>query len=260
MLALGCDVGTMFTKTVIMENGNLIAHDITRNTGRLGEIVESSLHNAMTQAGVSAGDISAAGGTGMGAKYIGIPHTAEGIIKCVGLGAFWSLPDARTVVDLGGLSTTIISLNGSGRVMEYRTSDKCASGSGFFLELAAQALEMTVEAMGEIVLPQEDSAHMSTQCAVFCESEIVSHINDGVEVESIVAGINYSLGSGIATMINRLGAIPEILVTGGVAKSRGVIHALEKYLGMDVVMGTKADHQLTGAVGAALCVQERLEL
>ncbi len=127
---------------------------------------------------------------------------------------------------------------------------------GFFLELAAQALELTVEEMGETVVPPEECAHMSTQCAVFCESEIVSHINDGIEVKSIVGGINYSLGSGIATMINRLGAIPAILITGGVAKSRGVVCALEKHLGMEVVKSVPADHQLIAAVGAALCARD----
>ncbi len=256
MLSLGCDVGTMFTKTVVMDNGNVIAHDITRNNGTLKELVEASIHSAVSRAGLSLDDIKVRGGTGMGDKYIRIEHANQGIIKSLARGSFWALAGARTVVDLGGLSTTIISLNGAGKVIEYRTSDKCASGSGFFLELAAQALELTVEEMGETVVPPEECAHMSTQCAVFCESEIVSHINDGIEVKSIVGGINYSLGSGIATMINRLGAIPAILITGGVAKSRGVVCALEKHLGVEVVKSVPADHQLIAAVGAALCARD----
>ncbi|NMD39773.1 MAG: hypothetical protein GYA83_03170 [Deltaproteobacteria bacterium] len=111
--------------------------------------------------------------------------------------------------------------------------------------------------MGATVVAPEDCAHMSTQCAVFCESEIVSHVNDGMDVRSIVGGINYSLGSGIATMINRLGIKPAILVTGGVAKSRGVVIALEKHLGREVVKTVPADHQLIAAIGAALCARER---
>jgi (R)-2-hydroxyacyl-CoA dehydratese activating ATPase len=256
MLAIGCDVGTMFTKTVVMDNGNVMAHDITRNTGALNEIVNASLDNATSKAKVSLDDIKIRGGTGMGDKYIRIDHVNEGIIKCIAKGASWVLEGVRTVVDLGGLSTTIISLNEKGRVLEYRTSDKCASGSGFFLELAAQALELSIEDMGNTVMEQQDCAHMSTQCAVFCESEIVSHINDGIDVKSIVGGINYSLGSGIATMINGLGGRPAILVTGGVAKSRGVVHAIQRYLGMDIVSTISADHQLIAAIGAALCAGE----
>ena len=256
MIVLGCDVGTMFTKTVLMDNGNVIAHDLTRNTGNLNKIVESSIQNVVSGAGVSVEDIGICGGTGMGDKYIHIPHIKEGKIKCLARGSFWAVPESRTVVDLGGLSTSIISLNDSGKVLEYRTSDKCATGSGFFLELAAQALELTVEEMGNIILPPEDRAHMSTQCAVFCESEIVSHINDGVDVKSIVSGINFSLGSGIATMINRLGAKPQVLLIGGVAKSRGIIHALEEHLEMKVISPVSVDQQLIGAIGAALCARE----
>ncbi len=257
MLALGCDVGTMFTKTVVMDNGNVKGHNITRNTGALREIVDASIHHAAERAGVTLDDIHVRGGTGMGDKYIGIDHVNEGVIKCIARGACWALKEVRTVVDLGGLSTTIISLGETGRVIEYRTSDKCASGSGFFLKLAAQALELSVEEMGATVVAPEDCAHMSTQCAVFCESEIVSHVNDGMDVRSIVGGINYSLGSGIATMINRLGIKPAILVTGGVAKSRGVVIALEKHLGREVVKTVPADHQLIAAIGAALCARER---
>lgn len=192
----------------------------------------------------------------MGDKYIHIPHVKEGKIKCLARGSFWAVSETRTVVDLGGLSTSIISLNDSGKVLEYRTSDKCATGSGFFMELASQALELTVEEMGSIILPPDDRAHMGTQCAVFCESEIVSHINDGIDVKSIAAGINFSLGSGIATMVNRLGAKPQVLLTGGVAKCRGVIHALEEHLGMKVISSVSVDQQLIGAIGAALCARE----
>ena len=141
MLALGCDVGTMFTKTVVMDNGHVMGHNITRNTGALREIVDASIHHAAEMEGGTLDDIHVRGGTGMGDKYIGIDHVNEGVIKCIARGACWALKEVRTVVDLGGLSTTIISLGETGRVIEYRTSDKCASGSGFFLELAAQALE-----------------------------------------------------------------------------------------------------------------------
>jgi (R)-2-hydroxyacyl-CoA dehydratese activating ATPase len=258
MFSIGCDVGTMFTKTVIMEDETVIAHDITRNAGNLHEVVEASLQKALAMAGVHSSDIAACGGTGMGDKYITSEHTGQGIIKCLAKGSRWALPGVRTVVDLGGLSTSIISLDDSGKVLEYRTSDKCATGSGFFLELAAHALEMSIEDMGQIMLPPGERAHMSTQCAVFCESEIVSHVNDGIEVNSIVAGINASLGSGIATLIKRLGPRQEILVTGGVAKSRGVVLALEEHLGMEVMKRATTDQQLIGAVGAALCAREGL--
>ena len=207
MLILGCDVGAITTKTVIFGDNGIVACDITANNGNLTKVVEKSVDNVISKAGVSLDDIDVKVGTGMGEQYIPFDHITEGIIKCLAVAVHWIHPDTRTVVDIGGLRTTVISINEKGKVLEYRTSDKCASGSGFFLKLAAQALELKVEDFGNIIVPYGESAHMGTQCAVFGESEIVSHINDGEEPEKIAAGINYSLGRSVTTMINRIGGI-----------------------------------------------------
>jgi predicted CoA-substrate-specific enzyme activase len=259
MFLLGCDVGSMTTKTVILGNKGVVAYDIAANDGNLTKVVETSVNKVVTKAGVSLADIDVKGGTGMGEQYIPFDHAKEGIIKCLAVAVHWIHPHTRTVVDIGGLSTSVISINEHGKVLEYRTSDKCASGSGFFLKLAAQALELKVEDLGNIIIPCGERVHMGTQCAVFGESEIVSHINDGEDPEKIAVGINYSLGSSIATMINRLGGIKDIVATGGVAKNKGVIRAIEEILGMEVITLSSIDEQLVGALGAALCAQQRIQ-
>ena len=259
MLILGCDVGAITTKTVIFGDDGIVAYDITANNGNLTKVVEKSVDNVISKAGVSLDGIEVKAGTGMGERYIPFDHITEGIIKCLAVAAHRIHPDTRTVVDMGGLITTVISINEKGKVLEYRTSDKCASGCGFFLRLAAQALEMKVEDFGNLILPYEESAHMGTQCAVFGESEIVSHINDGVEPEKIAAGINHSLGRSVTTMINRIGGIKDIVATGGVAKNKGVIRAIEETLGMEVITLSSIDEQLLGALGAALCAQQRVQ-
>jgi predicted CoA-substrate-specific enzyme activase len=259
MLILGCDVGAMTTKTVVFGDDGIVAYDITANNGNLTKVVEKSVNNVISKAGVSLKDIDANGGTGMGERYIPFDHITESFIKCLAVAVHWIHPDARTIVDMGGLITTVISINEKGKVLEYRTSDKCASGCGFFLRLAAQALEMKLEDFGNLILPYDESAHMGTQCAVFGESEIVSHINDGVEPEKIAAGINHSLGRSVTTMINRIGGIKDIVATGGVAKNKGVIKAIEETLGMDVITLSSIDEQLLGALGAALCAQQRVQ-
>lgn len=256
MLTLGCDVGSMATKTVVLGDEGVVAFDIAVNNGNLTKVVQASIDRVIVNAGMNLSGIDATAGTGMGEQYIPLDHSKEGIIKCLALGVHSIHTSARTIVDIGGLSTSVININEDGKVLEYRTSDKCASGSGFFLKLAAQALEMKTEDLGNIILPCGDRAHMGTQCAVFGESEIVSHINDGVDPEKIVAGINYSLGSTVATMINRLGAVMDIVVTGGVAKNRSVVAAIEEKLGMNVVTLSSVDEQLIGAVGAALCARQ----
>jgi (R)-2-hydroxyacyl-CoA dehydratese activating ATPase len=259
MFYLGCDVGSTTTKTVILGDNGIVAYDIAANNGNLTKVIEMNVNKAISKAQVSYTDISVTGGTGMGEQYIPFDHTKEGIIKCLAVAVHWIHPRARTVVDIGGLSTSVISINENGKVLEYRTSDKCASGSGFFLKLAAQALELKVEDLGNIIFPCGERAHMGTQCAVFGESEIVSHINDGEEPEKIAAGINYSLGSSVATMINRLGGIQDIVATGGVAKNKSVLRAIEEILGMEVITLSSMDEQLVGALGAALCAQQRMQ-
>jgi predicted CoA-substrate-specific enzyme activase len=259
MLILGCDVGAIATKTVIFGDTGIVAYDITVNNGNLKKVVEKSVDTAISKAGMLLECIEVKAGTGMGEQYIPFEHTTEGIIKCLAVAVHRIHPHARTIVDMGGLITTVISISEKGKVLEYRTSDKCASGSGFFLKLAAQALELNVEDLGDIIIPCGERAHMGTQCAVFGESEIVSHMNDGEAPEKIVAGINYSLGSSVATMINRLGGIQDIVATGGVAKNKSVLRAIEEILGMEVITLSSIDEQLVGALGAALCAQQRMQ-
>jgi len=141
-------------------------------------------------------------------------------------------------------------------VLEYRTNDRCAAGTGFFLDLAAQALELTVEELGPISLSANGRAQIGSQCAVFRESEIVTHMNEGVEVADIAAGISHSLGRSVATMVKRLGIEPEIVLSGGVAKNIGVVKAIEENLGV-TVRAVDTDSQLIGAIGAALSAAQR---
>jgi activator of 2-hydroxyglutaryl-CoA dehydratase len=122
--------------------------------------------------------------------------------------------------------------------------------------MAAHALELEVEELGQVSLSAKGRAHVSAQCAVFGESEIVSHVNDGVDPADIVAGITYSVGASVASMVKRLSLEKEIVVTGGVAKNAGVIKALEEKLGVETV-SIQLDSQIIGAVGAALLAQER---
>jgi (R)-2-hydroxyacyl-CoA dehydratese activating ATPase len=251
MIVLGCDVGAMATKTVLLENGNLAAHNIEANEGKLVDVVGKSIDSLLEATGKSMSDIQAFGGTGRGEKYISFQHSTEGLMNCLARGTLWAFPEARTIVDMGGLGTTALSITDEGKVLEYRSNDRCAAGTGFFLDLAAQALELTVDQLGPLSLKANGRVQISSQCAVFRESEIVTHVNEGEDVADIVAGINHSLGLAAATMVRRLGAEPEITVTGGVAKNVGVVKALEANVGMTVTP-VNTDPQLIGAIGAAI--------
>lgn len=251
MNVLGCDLGALATKTVIISDNALIAYDITPNRGRLGEAVEHSLNSVLSQAKMSLSDMQWCGGTGWGQKYITFPHVPQTSITCLARGAQWARAGARTVIDIGGLSTTIVNVNSQGKVLEYRTNDRCASGTGFYLEIAAQALELSIEEMGQVALSATGRAFISGQCAVFGESEIVTHINDGSSVPDIAAGISYSIASGVGTMARRLGVESELVVCGGVAKHEGVTASLLEILEMEAAE-LEVDPQILSALGAAL--------
>jgi predicted CoA-substrate-specific enzyme activase len=257
MISLGCDIGAVATKSVVMKGKSLAAWDIRPNEGRMIEAAKKSVSDLLQKAGLSMGDMERLGGTGWGEKYMPFDHTTESMISCLARGGHWMGPAASTVLNIGGLSTTIISINPhDGKVIEYRTNDRCASGTGFFLEMAAQALEMRVEDLGAVALSARGRAHISAQCAVFGESEIVTHVNDGAEPADIVSGIVYSIGASVASMARRLSLEREVIVTGGVGKNLGVIQAVEACIGFET-MKVPWDPQLVGAIGAALWAQER---
>jgi len=256
MISLGCDIGALATKTVIFMDGVLAAYDIMPNEGRLSRIAEVSVKKVLSETGLSLNEIENRVGTGWGRRYIPFPHVSETMIRCLARGAHWMVPESKTVVNIGGLSTTVVSIRGEGgRVIEYRTNDRCASGTGFFLEMAAQALELTVEELGSIALSAKRRAHISAQCAVFGESEIVTHVNDGTDPAEIIAGIVYSIGANVASMARRLSLEREVVVTGGVAKNEGIMKALEEHLGFQAAR-VRLDPQIAGAVGAALLALE----
>ncbi|MBI5586588.1 MAG: 2-hydroxyglutaryl-CoA dehydratase [Deltaproteobacteria bacterium] len=258
MIVLGCDVGALATKTVLLNNGELLGWDITPNVGRLGQVAEESLSKVLRKTGLTLEQIALCWGTGWGKKYIPYPHSPENLINCLSRGARWLWPAVRTVVDIGGLTTTVIHLKEQGGILEYRNNDRCASGTGFFIELAAQALELPLDELDSTASRARGRAHIGAQCAVFGESEIISHVNDGVEPAEIVAGLTYAVGLGAATMVRRLGIVPDILMTGGVTKIRSVVWSLEENLATKTCL-PDCDPQIVAAIGAALAGADGLQ-
>ncbi|MBC8276408.1 MAG: 2-hydroxyglutaryl-CoA dehydratase [Chloroflexi bacterium] len=255
MIAMGCDVGTSAVKVAIMEDGTIVTHAITPTEGRITQATEKCVNKVLSNVRLSLNDIKYCAGTGWGVRYLSFPHTEESSMRCLARGCCWAVPGARTVLDLGGLSSTAISIDEKGNTLEYRTNDKCASGTGRFLEIAAEALEVKTEDMGALALSAKEKVDITNQCAVFMESELVAHVNEGREVPDIAAGIAYSIGLGLSTLANRLGVRKECVMTGGVAKNKAVVRALEESLGVET-KGTEVDPQIIAAIGAALCAQE----
>jgi predicted CoA-substrate-specific enzyme activase len=187
--------------------------------------------------------------TGYGRNSVDFADKAVTEIICHATGAYFLNPNVRSVVDIGGQDSKVIVLDGHGKVKDFAMNDKCAAGTGRFLEVMARALEVDLDLFGEASLKADNPSRISSLCTVFAESEVISLIAKGEKRENIIAGIHESVASRVAALANRVGVKQPIMMTGGVAKNIGIAKALEAKLGP---MEIFASAQVNGAIGAAV--------
>lgn len=164
----------------------------------------------------------------------------------------------RTLVDVGAQFSRAIRVNDAGKVMNFLLNEKCAGGSGKFLQVVGRILKISVEEIGNLSLASASPVEFTTACAVFAESEAVSRIAEGASLEDIVAGVHKAMASKISTLVVRVGLVPDCAVTGGGAKHLGLVKALEGELNSPVLV--PEEPQMTAALGAALLAAERTVL
>ena len=223
------------------------------------ETARLAINEVMQQVGLSSlEELDYVVGTGYGRLKIPFANDNISEITCHGVGAHWLCNSVRTIIDIGGQDLKVIGLDNNGRVADFVMNDKCAAGTGRFLENQARVLGLTLEELAAVSLKATKPAVISSQCSVFAESEIITLLNEGAEIANIANGIHESIASRLVTMVRKVGARPDITVAGGCAKNVGLIAILEKRLGIRIVR-LPEDPQVIGAVGAALLAAERLE-
>ncbi len=253
----GCDIGSTTGKAVIMENGNIVAHSIIASTTKPEVTARMAMDEALEKAGLSSIEaLDYIVGTGYG--RLRVPFAKENIseITCHARGANWMSPGVHTVVDIGGQDCKVMSIDDSGKVLEFLMNDRCAAGTGRFFEAMARVLQCGLDGISALEFQGENPTTISSQCSVFAESEVVTLVNEGTELADIVAGINHSVASRLTSMVGRIGLTAEVALTGGCAKNAGLAAALEKQLGVSVKR-LPQDPQITGALGAALIAKEK---
>jgi len=258
MIVAGCDVGSLTGKAVIMKDGKIISSSIILRTIRPEETAKIVLNQALSEANMKAEGIQYLVGTGYGRTKIPFANTNISEITCHGRGAHWLVPSIRTIIDIGGQDSKMISLDDDGYVADFVMNDKCAAGTGRFLEGMARALELQLEDLGSISLKSSSPAVISSQCSVFAESEVVTLLADGVDIADIVAGIHKAIANRLISLVKRVGVKENFTITGGVAKNIGVVQFVEEGLG-GKVKGLPEDPQLMGAIGAAIIANEKAE-
>jgi (R)-2-hydroxyacyl-CoA dehydratese activating ATPase len=249
----GCDVGSTTGKAVIMNNTGMVASVIVPSEIDPEQTSLIALEKACAQVNglKSYRDLDYLIGTGYGRNEVPFANENISEISCHALGAFYCDSGIKTIVDIGGQDMKGISLNGDGSVQEFAMNDKCAAGTGRFLEAMSRIFRMDLEQFSELSLGAKKIIPVTAQCSVFAETEVISLLAKRNPPEEIAAGIESAVAKRCFTLLKRIGVRPDVTVTGGCAKNRGLIKALAKVLDLEVTR-LSVDPQVIGALGAAV--------
>lgn len=255
MLTVGIDIGSMAAKAVAFADGKILGVAVLPTGWRPKYAGEEVFRIVLDTAGCSPDSVRYVIGTGYGRACLSFINEAITEITCHARGAYYMIPQTQMVIDVGGQDSKVIRIGRQGCVEDFAMNDKCAAGTGRFLEVMAMAMGLNVDEMGQLAL-QAEPVGISSMCTVFAESEVISLVAAGTEKTSIIAGLHFAVAERVATLAGRMLPVECITFTGGVAKNPGVKKALEKYFGHELLL--PGDPQIIGALGAALIGQERL--
>lgn len=254
---MGIDSGSTSTNAVILnQNRELIASAVIRTGAKSGESAQRILKEILEKAGLQRSDLIKIVSTGYG--RVSIPFADENVteISCHGKGAHYLNPQIRTILDIGGQDSKAIHLNEKGDVTDFVMNDKCAAGTGRFLEMMARTLEVDIEDLGVLSLKSTENIEISSMCSVFAESEVISLIAQNKETSDIAHGIHMAIAAKAISLMRRVGLEPGYMMTGGVAKNPGVVKVLEEQLKAPLYIS--GEPEIVGALGAALYGLERV--
>jgi predicted CoA-substrate-specific enzyme activase len=258
MLVAGIDIGSITTEALLFDKEKgILGYTILQTGANSKKTAEIALEKVLADPAKNASDVSYIISTGCGRKRATFAKEAITEITCIAKGVNYLFPEARTIIDIGGQDTKVIRVNERGRVVEFEMNDKCAAGTGRFIEVMAKALNVELDKIGEISLSHKKDVAISSICTVFAESEVISLVSEGEELEDILYGIHRAIADRTMGLINRLGGIQkDVIMAGGVAKNIGVVKALEKV--MDTSLKIYIEPQIVGALGAAILALEKV--
>lgn len=248
----GCDVGSTYTKAVILdEEGKIVADTTIRSKINSEESAKAAMQEVSEKAGLkNAKDLAYLVGTGYGRNKV--PFADENIseISCHAMGVHVTDPSVKAIIDIGGQDVKGIAVDSDGTVKNFAMNDKCAAGTGRFFEAMARSFEMTLPEFSKLALKAKNVIPITAQCTVFAESEVITLVGEGKPMDEIAAGIEMAVAKRCFVMAKKAGATDSITLTGGCAKNDGLKDAIEHVLKLKVI-NLKTDPQLMGALGAA---------
>ena len=251
MIFCGIDIGNLTTKAVIMDGGSIVGSSLLSTSEEAELSAQQAAHEALKQAGLSWDTISDVVATGTGRKLVTFASQRKTSPTCLAKGINLFYPEVRTLVDIGAETSMVLRITSDGKVEESIGHDRCASGTGVFLETMARLLKMSMEEMAKASLQGQERAEISNMCTIFAEQEVISHIHrvPPTPLPDVIKGIHGSMAVRISGMAKRIGIKPEVAMSGGVARNIGFRRELEEELGASIIVPD--DPELVAAVGAA---------
>ncbi|MCJ7669647.1 MAG: acyl-CoA dehydratase activase [Dehalococcoidia bacterium] len=254
MYFAGVDIGSTMTKVVLIDKSSNLLSAIKGPTGpEYRQLANEVMRQALEQATLQIDNISYIVATGYGRLNVPFADRQITELSCHARGVSSLFPNVRTAIDIGGQDAKCMKIN-NGRLTSFVMNDKCAAGTGRFLEVTAATLGIRLEDMGDIALRATKKIPISSLCTIFAQQEVVALLSRGEKLENILAGLHDALASRIAALARRLGIEPDLVLTGGVAKNTGMVRAMKESLGCEIFV--PEEPLLTGALGAAILAKE----
>ncbi|NOQ43184.1 MAG: hypothetical protein GQ560_01840, partial [Dehalococcoidia bacterium] len=255
MIFAGIDIGSRAAKAVILNDGSILS-SVIRDTGPESvKTANMAIEEALKGPGLSLNDVQYIVATGYGRVLVPFANENISEISCHARGINWYFPGVRTILDMGGQDCKAISCDGEGRVTNFIMNDKCAGGTGRFLEMIAEVLNIPLEEIGDLALQSNKAIPFNTICAVFAKSEAMLYHRQGVAKSDILAGLHEAIATRSLNLLKRVSIEKEFSITGGIAKNKGMVAKLKEKVGLEPLLCE--DPQIVGALGATLFAQER---
>ncbi|MBI4319936.1 MAG: 2-hydroxyglutaryl-CoA dehydratase [Chloroflexi bacterium] len=250
MLVAGVDAGSSVIKVAIMAGGALVATVVKPIKGRVAAQAEQALEEAVLNAGRSIEDLRYVVSSGVEKDDVRQANETATGLTCDAYGSLWVRPTARTVINVGAETCHAARFDRQGKLVDFAVTDKCATGTGIFLETVASMMEVSLADLAKMPADGADEVTISTMCAVFAESEVVTEVHRGTRKQDILRGVYNSVAYRASSLVRRVNPEPDVLMVGGVAQNGGVVAGLRAQLGLDIIVPDQP--QLVGAIGAAI--------
>ena len=256
---LGIDFGSTTGKAVVLDEQGRVRGSAVSSKGAVSDLgVREALTQALAQAGITEAAVARAVATGYGRRMLEIADRTVTEITCHARGAVHLVPDVRLVIDIGGQDSKVIAIDENGLVAQFQLNDRCAAGTGKFLETLAESLDVELDEMGRMALDAEHDVKISAMCATFASTEVVSLLSEGARKVDILGGVHAAVAKRTAGMVSRVGLREPVVMTGGVARNPAAVRHLERELGATLILPETP--QLAGALGAALFALDDLRV